>query len=350
MGKIYAFEYSVLGDPGYAMVSQDDGTSWRYGDTLISHAVSSVGWDGSNFCVLPYNTNIVYITPDATYTRYGTMPVAGNWNSIAWGNRYCAIIKDSTIGAVSQDGLNWMQVTLPSMGPSGDAWKEVIWTGSYFMIIGVDVELLYTITAISSDGVIWVDRRVQEIPNDLAFDHRPKLLTYANKAFSTTGYGEGGVYNVETSPNIFTNQINVWGFHAGKGYHAVGRDTIVFCGSNTLPIRFINFSHSQLGDMPQSISTGIFNTVVDVSTIGPLYNSLVFGVVWTGSVFLILTYGGVLRSRDMGVTWEQVDYSTVPPPWDYNYPFATNVLIGSGTIELDPPAFWTDLQQTKQTF
>jgi hypothetical protein len=338
----------------------DDGDSWDWGGEEIFHIVSCVGWNGQVFCVLPFDTDICYTTPDASYNKWGVMPVVGNWSSVCWnGKIFCALLNMDTIGAISKDGLVWEQVALPSTGPGGDVWYDVKWNGTYFMILGWDMENTILITAISLDGKVWTDRNETLVHTSSPLD--PKLLVHANRFLITTSTGEGGEWWLETSANRFNTNGYAFGLNNQYYHTAIGRNTYVSAGRyNSSAVQILNdttysvplksiWVDTSLDLLPgQSQSQpSMFDAALDLNNQAIGSNS--YATLWTGSSFLILTVDGVLKSKDLGRTWYLIDYTGREGIAGETYPTGPCV-VGNGIIEEEPPAFWTELQQTKQSF
>ena len=91
------------------------------------------------------------VLTDGTKWQLTTMPAAGFWNGIAFGNGvFVAIDYGSSIAATSPNGKVWTQQTLPSVAN----WTSVVFANGQFVAVGTNV------CATSPDGIVWTARTI----------------------------------------------------------------------------------------------------------------------------------------------------------------------------------------------
>ena len=164
-----------------ATIFSSDGVTWNKTTLLRSSHWSHISCNSAVYCIISDNSNITevgeYFDDTGSFIwSEGTLP-ASNWGAIsAKGSLFCAISSDnSRISAISSNGKNWEQQTLPFVtfltdyeydefgNPKLDEFGNPIplikvqptWTAmasnkSKFCILSST-----TISAISSDGIDW---------------------------------------------------------------------------------------------------------------------------------------------------------------------------------------------------
>lgn len=94
-------------------------------------------------------TTAYYTTDGNTWTQF-TIPVAGNFESMAYGNgRYILIQKESRRQLTSTDGITWETLTLPSAPYNG--WTSVAYGNGCFVVANQSDGYF----ARSTDGITW---------------------------------------------------------------------------------------------------------------------------------------------------------------------------------------------------
>ena len=110
-----------------------DGLNWTEYELPASGNWSAIAYNtsGSFFCTVSYGSNMAATSPDGTVWTLRTMSDTGNWTGIGYHsgiNKFLAVTNSST-GALSSDGINWTQTTLPSF-----TYKTVVSDGNIFMV------------------------------------------------------------------------------------------------------------------------------------------------------------------------------------------------------------------------
>ena len=98
-----------------------------------------------------------------TATQYNTaLPSSANWYSMAYGNGVFVLVSsDTTDAAVSNDGVTWSSVTLPSLGTSW-YFQTVIFASGRFFIVGRG-NTSYGL--FSTDGQNWTQKLLPQSGN-----------------------------------------------------------------------------------------------------------------------------------------------------------------------------------------
>lgn len=151
----------VLVVMGYGLLWSSDGVTWNNGAGSIGVAQQGVFGKGMFVCVNDGtstgqpNADYSYSSDGKSWTQ-GTLPVAGFWNRIAYGNGVFVITSSSSYSClVSSDGLNWTEYTMPNPSPGNNAYYDAItFSGDQFIATNNNSSYNYE-CAVSSEGVNW---------------------------------------------------------------------------------------------------------------------------------------------------------------------------------------------------
>lgn len=191
-----------------------------------SHAVTYVSSDGIDWtivddleylCAMAYgNGRIVALIKDSTTCYYSdddgstwnpiTIPFASNnWTSAIYaGGKFVAVAQGSNMAIYSNDGINWLQATLPYTQFNSLAYGN----GMFVAIAGAGLGLTTTF-AYSSDGVTWTQG---DLPATISMGG---CVIFANGKFFIAGrrryflYSEDGISwnQIESVGDLYPLQI-----------------------------------------------------------------------------------------------------------------------------------------------
>jgi len=98
-----------------------DGITWTGYALPINATWTGVVYANGKFVALNKNSrNVLYSTDAVTWT-FSVMPVSDAWYRVAYGNGKFIAITDtanSTVAAISEDGINWISYSVPGAGPA----------------------------------------------------------------------------------------------------------------------------------------------------------------------------------------------------------------------------------------
>lgn len=153
-GKFVAFERNT----NFGAYSTD-GITWKSMYVGISEEVWDVAWGGDKFIAIGSGDPNSVSAKDYSYSFDGVnwtykskgMPfgsVNARWKSIAYGNgRFVAIAKDSDMAAYTEDGLTWVETSLPIVSK----WESVAYGDGRFVAVSSNSKkIVYSI-----DGYMW---------------------------------------------------------------------------------------------------------------------------------------------------------------------------------------------------
>lgn len=130
-------------------------------------------------------TTTKYSRDGVTWTAGGALPSSSAWYGLAFGNDIAVAVSstaNTTIGASSVDGINWISRTLPAAGASR-GWYGCAFGGGIF--VATTGGGATTLAASSTDGLTWSSRTIG------SGDWRS--VAYGNGTFIAIGYGSQSV-------------------------------------------------------------------------------------------------------------------------------------------------------------
>jgi len=117
---------------GKAAYSSDNGASWASADMTAALAFEALVY-GDKFVALVPNSTVCNYSADGINWSAGTMPGATNWEDLAYGgNKYVAICRNSTVTAYSSNGITW---NAGGALPSSTSWVAVAYGDGTFLAI-----------------------------------------------------------------------------------------------------------------------------------------------------------------------------------------------------------------------
>ena len=209
------------------------------------------------------------------------MPVTAEWRSIAFGNgRYVAVAEGSsnTVGAYSDDGINWTQTTMPSGN-----WYGICYGAGKFVSISYNSNSL----AYSIDGINWTSITLTNSDNW-------NSMTYGNGAFVIVGknyyaYSTDGITWVED--NLPLSNVTAY-TQAGDNI------SVTILQNNTA------FAYSE--DITQGFSAGFLASDLKQNW----YNLCYGGGTFLATVLGALEGGYITMISSNGTTWTKTVTTT----------------------------------------
>lgn len=209
------------------------------------------------------------------------MPVTAEWRSIAFGNgRYVAVAEGSsnTVGAYSDDGINWTQTTMPSGN-----WYGICYGAGKFVSISYNSNSL----AYSIDGINWTSITLTNSDNW-------NSITYGNGAFVIVGknyyaYSTDGITWVED--NLPLSNVTAY-TQAGDNI------SVTILQNNTA------FAYSE--DITQGFSAGFLSSDLKQNW----YNLCYGGGTFLATVLGALEGGYITMISSNGTTWTKTVTTT----------------------------------------
>lgn len=168
---------------------------------------------------------------------------AGAWLSSTYGNSKFIILGSNGVGAVSSNGINWTQISLPQ----ANSWRGVTYGNGIFVAVSSDgTNRVMT----SVDGVTWTLRNAaaNNYWNKVAFGNGVFVAVSGESAFNTSPQrimisSDGINWSIVTSSNIrawgnaifadglFVIMANPYGFD-GVGYLMTSTDGLNWTSRN----------------------------------------------------------------------------------------------------------------------
>lgn len=226
------------------------------------------------------------------------MPVTAEWRKIAYGDgRYVAVAEgsSSTVGAYSDNGISWTQITMPSGN-----WYDICYGAGKFVAINRNSNIM----AYSADGITWTSITL------LHSDYW-NSITYGNGAFVIVGksyyaYSEDGV--TWTEDDLPINNVTA--------YTKAGDNISV-----TILQNYLAFAYSE--DITQGFTAGMLPSGLNKN-----WYNLCYG----NGTFLATVLGGeeteyiTMISSD-GINWARTATTTafLGEPNDHAYDLKTVV-------------------------
>jgi hypothetical protein len=145
---------------------------------------------------------------------WSTLPIAGNWNSIAYGNdRFVAVGRGPTdkaaIGVMTRHGLKWQEVTMPNLSN----WQSVTFGNGQFVAITDSRTVAY-----SSDGISWTETgmRVSASWQDIVWGNGI-YVAIASNSHDKAAYSPDGTNWKESVLPTTPNNANWYSVAFGNG-------------------------------------------------------------------------------------------------------------------------------------
>jgi len=138
--------------------SSTTGTSWvpRTLPTLGAGTYSSVAYGNGYFVAISTGSNATAVSSSGTtWAAGGNLPSSTTWTSVAYGNgRFVAIANgpSRTVAYSINNGTTWAAAS-PGL-PSSQAWSKISYAQGLFVAVATGS----TVCATSQDGINWVER------------------------------------------------------------------------------------------------------------------------------------------------------------------------------------------------
>jgi hypothetical protein len=194
---------AVASDAAFGAYSTDNGATWT--QCVTPSGLFNVAY-GNGIWVAVGPSPGGASSPDGITWTARTLPTvtSGNWLGVAYGNgRFVAVCAGSTTitqAAVSYDGINWTQTTIP-----GNNWTAVTYSSGSLTFMAVGVFNNYVAT--STDGVTWTSKTVAA-NNSFSVMASPSTFVVANSGtVAFTSPASGPIIYTTTASSIFTDLI-----------------------------------------------------------------------------------------------------------------------------------------------
>ena len=231
---------------------------------------NSITTNGSIFCTVAYNTSIYAISSDGLNWSSRTLPVSANWQSISWnGSIFCAVAYSSTIAITSSDAITWSQGTLPVSAN----WYSITNNGTNFYTVAKGS----TIAATSSDGILWTQRTLPRSADWISINWNGSKYCINSWSPAYSAISNNGVSWTEHTMPIGGYSSIAWN---GSVYCYGGYDTTSGCISND----------------------GLNWTQITLP-----FRSIWNGLAWNGSVFCGIVWNSMVAISSDGITWTQIN-------------------------------------------
>ncbi len=293
-----------------------------------SMLMGEVGWDNVNPGVAPVSsfdsTTVYSIEPRISYSR---PPFSANvssiisqapgteYVSIAYGeNKFIALPSLGNVIAVSTNGSDWSQATLPATPSGNKLWKDITYGNGYWMIImGSTDSSATTVLYSNSNGVTWKTATASANNWERVAYGNGRFVKIANNVTSASPVQ----YSTNNGATWSTSADNLSAQASGAGWVdlAFGAGTFV----------------ALAGDRKVAYSTdGAVNwTEVDLPRVGPDWSSICYG---NGRFVAISTTIGKSAYSFDGITWYSGVYDVAGTHMAYgNGVFVTSGYEPSGT-------------------
>lgn len=329
--------FVATGSSGTILTSPD-GINWTTRVSFTSNAIQDISWSGSLFVAITFSAGVIGTSPDGiTWTARST---GGSFSqfAITSGNGLFVITGGNgggQAGAVStsSDGITWTHTAL-----SITQYRDVIWTGTLFIIIGSLVPNSPPRSSsirTSSDGINWSI----VTPTELVVENYTKLLWTGSKYFlfsSSTSFVRA---SIQTSSNLITwNTVSrnrttlnaiAW---SGTRFAAVGENNGTVITSDDLKTwtvrqnstnastilydvtwagnQFIAVGDETREGSPTEVPPYITSSSdgLNWTRVGPVFGtSRLRGVAGSGSMYVAVGLSGVILSSPDGITWTRRD-------------------------------------------
>ncbi|HIU43859.1 MAG TPA: exo-alpha-sialidase [Candidatus Ventrousia excrementavium] len=189
-----------------------DGINWaEITPSPFTVPVRAMANNGSIFVALSYVTavggsNIAYYSTDGLEWTQTTLPSAGLWYDVAYGNgKFIAINKSNNTVAYSTDGILWTQGTTLQPGD----WRNLAFGNGRFVVFSVNNDA----SAYSDDGQTWTPSTIPSGPNWTNIEYGAgKFVLISNDSTNSTAYSTDGISwtaNPNSIPDVNCNWTNL---------------------------------------------------------------------------------------------------------------------------------------------
>lgn len=189
-----------------------DGINWaEITPSPFTVPVRAMANNGSIFVALSYVTavggsNIAYYSTDGLEWTQTTLPSAGLWYDVAYGNgKFIAINKSNNTVAYSTDGILWTQGTTLQPGD----WRNLAFGNGRFVVFSVNNDA----SAYSDDGQTWTPSTIPSGPNWTNIEYGAgKFVLISNDPTNSTAYSTDGISwtaNPNSIPDVNCNWTNL---------------------------------------------------------------------------------------------------------------------------------------------
>lgn len=144
--KTGAIQSGVLPTTGW------DTLGWKQNTLPAQDSWRSVAYGNGKFvAIVRYSTNGAYST-DGINWNIMTMPADKYWHSVTYGDgKFVAVVYNSSVGAYSTDGINWTEMTMPA----SVRWTSVAHGDGKYVAVASSSNS--SIGACSTDGITWME-------------------------------------------------------------------------------------------------------------------------------------------------------------------------------------------------
>jgi hypothetical protein len=317
-----AGRFVVVGNRGLILTSTDSGVTWTNYSIVTTAAFLEVKWLFDRFIAVG-TSGLAYSSTDGiTWTELGlgtSLPLYGVARN---GSLTGVIVGGSGAILYSQNAIIW---TSTISGASG-AFAGVARGTSFFLAINGTDRRMYK----STDGITWTVNTTAALNpiNRIEFAAGVFVITSSNNGVYTTT--DGITLTLRTNTNTHVNASRImWDgtrfIRSGGGFQLLestngttwtnprGTNSsriwqiLGIANSPTVWIK-VHYSSRGFGGLIQSSSTGTGNSwttrVATTSGIG------FFGVTYSGTTFVAVGTGGVVRRSTDGLTWTSPNSGT----------------------------------------
>jgi hypothetical protein len=271
------------------VAASQDGVTWGANPNLPSLAAwgsynptYSVGaWTGTNFFIAAYNTSVGAISADGLSWSSVTLPANGAWTAAAVHGSTIVLPARNLSGQIAvsaNNGASWSLVSTPS---TSSVWIGAAWNGSVFAAIAANNNALAT----SSDGLTWTQRFITGASAWSAVAANGTLFLAAASGSTTSATSLDGItWTARTLPTTSVNAIT-----SANGLFFLTNNTTTYYTSS-----------DGASWTSHAAPIGLAN------------------VVWNGSLYLGMGYGAAATSPD-GLTWTTRSLPSSGHTWSYAF-------------------------------
>lgn len=324
---------NIYGNTVYqAVLSGGVGEEYSYNYLPIPDRWNHVIWNGSKFCAVGYTYSAT--SEDGLTWDYGNMPFVAWWRSVAWnGTIFCAVMKSSFVspyihaGAISEDGINWTAVELPTNDEEDENGNsDIASNGTLFVTVSYDnIGNFYT----STNGIDWTARTAPS-----PFGGYGGYIGYGDGKFVAACKALGTVYTTTSTDGI------TWTAASTPSISLAANDSlackITYTNDNfVLPVGG-SFQYSSDGASWSSFTYS--DEYIPMS------------VIWDGEKYVVPGYEWLVSGVDVSdYPWE-FSTSSYPEYWMTCASNGTNIVImGHGTGYSDTDSYLIDIADPTYT-
>lgn len=227
----------------------------------IGSTYNNARFANGKFIVLDNNNSTTAsVSTDGITWSAGTMPVAGYWSSLTYGNgKYVAIAQSETKAAYSTDGFSWTLSTLPS----SRNWYDIAYGNGRFVAMGKYSSEI----AVSTDGITWTAYTIQQYSSfqNITFGNG-KFVISSTSSQDMPSSTDGITWTFNTNTASSFNGAMVYGDLTIEDKSSVSVKTLSVTDSATLPS--LSVTNAMLaGSISKTKITGTAITTEDTGTV-----------------------------------------------------------------------------------